>query len=290
MSLDYAFKEAKKAISAGDVQSLKRLLQQFPGLANHRLAADRLGNQNTLLHECTGMATLSWATTAPEIAQLLIDAGADVNATEKILGGETPLIHAVSVNNVPVAKVLLENGADTEQQGRHDGSIDTALGYALFDGTDTRLEQFERNCPELLLDYGAKCYLPFAAALAKSLHGYFSESGQLLPHASPLADRQMVLQQGLLFAAKYGQLESAKLLLEQGAEINACIPFFHFNATALHLACENGERLAMVEFLLEKGADWKQKDATYHGTALDWAMHCKQPRVLAYLRSVTSEH
>ena len=44
--------------------------------------------------------------------KLLISKGADVNSQSK--GGDTPLMKAISFDNVDAVKLLLENGADPE--------------------------------------------------------------------------------------------------------------------------------------------------------------------------------
>jgi ankyrin repeat protein len=52
------------------------------------------------------------ATNSPEMVKLLIDAGADVNATST--SGDTPLQFAVAKGNSEIAEVLLAAGADPE--------------------------------------------------------------------------------------------------------------------------------------------------------------------------------
>jgi hypothetical protein len=66
---------------------------------------------------------------APEVAQLLCEHGADVNASST-KDGWTALIWACSMNNVQVAKILIEHKADVNQPGSKDGS--TPLGWCAF--------------------------------------------------------------------------------------------------------------------------------------------------------------
>src|SRR5262249_45459009 len=67
----------------------------------------------------------------PEIARILLDAGADPNARDPEPGSETPLHWAASSDDVDVAAALIDGGADLETP---DGSIgtplDNAVGYA----------------------------------------------------------------------------------------------------------------------------------------------------------------
>ncbi len=278
--LNDAYQNACRFIRAGDLEGLRALLEEDPRLANWRDHPDGAGMQNTLLHEVTGMGEVSWTEQAAEIATLLIEFGAEVNAGERLEGGETPLHHAVSVNNVEVASVLLKAGAEPEKMGRYHNRIDTALGYALFYGLDPRLPRFRRNAPDLLLDFGARLKIPFAAAMGRirELQAFFD------PNRSPMLPDQTYLNQALLFAAKYGRIDVAEFLLAQGADINTRIPFFQHLATPLHLASEQGNRIRMVSFLLQHGARRDIRDGRYDSTPEGWAMFCGQDEVFKMLR------
>ncbi len=287
MEQTHLFDQAKMLVKAGAVHQLRELIQQNIELVYLRDIPDHCGMQHTLLHEVTGMGELQWPETAAEIAELLIESGSEVDAGEQPDQGETPLHHAVSVNNVEVAEVLLKKGADPEKTGRFDGTLDTALGYALFYGVDLRLKKFFRNCPDILLDFGAKMYLPFAAALNKwdELKSAFARRGTLHP-GTGLADGQKTIQQAFLFACRYGNLEAAEFMLHHGADVNVVIPFFFHEATALHLACERGEQVETVRFLLKKGANPRIKDKVYNATPEGWAMFCGQDKSYRVLRDL----
>ncbi len=280
------FDRARMLVKAGATIELRRLIQENSELVHLRDIPDNRGMENTLLHEVTGMGELQWPESAAEIATLLIDLGSEVDAREQPNQGETPLHHAVSVNNVEVTEVLLKKGADPEKTGRFDGTLDTALGYALFYGTDTRLKRYFRNCPEILQDYGAKVYLPFAAALNKLEQAKKEFAGKGMLHSGAgLTDDQTTIQQAFLFACRYGHLEMADLMLHHGADVNAVVPFFTHEATALHLACESGDQVDTVRYLLKKGANPKIKDKVYNSTAEGWAMFCGQDQSYRVLRS-----
>lgn len=285
IELTNLYDQARMLVKAGALRDLENLINRHQQLVELRDIPDNRGMQNTLLHEATGMGELDWPETAAEIASLLIEKGSEIDATEKEDRGETPLHHAVSINNVEVAEVLLKKGADPEKTGRFDGTIDTALGYALFYGRDPRLKHFFRNCPELLIDYGARVYLPFAAALNQlaDLQRSVIARGQLRS-GSGMADDATTIQQAFLFACRYGHVEVADFLLKKGADVNAKIPFFTHQATALHLACEINNQAGMVRFLLENGANPKIKDDVYNAKAEGWAMFCGQDKVYKALR------
>jgi ankyrin repeat protein len=70
----------------------------------------------------------------------------------------------------------------------------------------------------------------------------------------------------------HGHIDAAKLLLEKGAEINVIPGGFDYAGTGLHYAALNGH-MAMVEFLLQHGADRNVKDTKVKATAAGWAEH-----------------
>lgn len=220
------------------------LLEKNPGLARFHPPVDELGHRNTLLHQITGLSERACPGNAADLAQLLINHGARVDARENLRRGETPLIYAVRMNNVEVAEVLLENGANVEKTGRYNGSIDTPLGYALFHGRNKRLTQFPKNIPELLCDHGARIYLPFAAGLHHNerARSFFKSDGSLRPGASPSRVRELVLIQAFFFACQHDNPELAEWLLEWGLPLDRSISFFHHNLSAREWAELHGKQ------------------------------------------------
>jgi len=80
---------------------------------------------------------------------------------------------------------------------------------------------------------------------------------------------------------------AARRLLEKGAEINAVPEGFDYAGTGLHYAALNGHR-AMIEFLLEHGADRNVKDTKVGSTAAGWAEYGKHPELLDLLSTAVS--
>jgi uncharacterized protein len=70
----------------------------------------------------------------------------------------------------------------------------------------------------------------------------------------------------------HGHIDSAKLLLEKGAQINAIPGGFDYAGTGLHYAALNGHR-PMVQFLLTHGADRNIRDTKVGSTPAGWAEH-----------------
>ena len=111
------------AIRGGDVATVQRLVSQDPRIASAPLAA---AAGRTPLHIATDWP--GYFPYAPEVVRILLAAGADPNARGPGRKAETPLHWAASTDDVDVALVLIEGGADLEAP---DGSIGTPLDNAI---------------------------------------------------------------------------------------------------------------------------------------------------------------
>ncbi|MET9296166.1 ankyrin repeat domain-containing protein [Streptomyces sp. NPDC003077] len=104
---------AVEAIRTGDVTGLRTLLRRHPGLVTARMGDGK--ESRTLLHIAT-----DWPGHFPrgkEVVAALIAAGADVGARFVGPHTETPLHWAASTDDVAVLDVLLDAGADIEADG-----------------------------------------------------------------------------------------------------------------------------------------------------------------------------
>ena len=191
-----------------------------------------------------------WAATengrAPMVRRLL-DAGADPNLP--LLSGETPLMTAARVGAAEVAGLLLEAGADADATGARS---QTALMWAV--------AQRHPAVVEALLAHGA-------AVDARS--DVWTEVVKTTPEPWNPEYVTEVAQGGytpLLFAARVGDLASAKLLVEAGADVDDAPPY---GTSATVVAAHSGHG-AVAAYLLEQGADPNAAEAGY--TALHAAI------------------
>ncbi|WP_079912260.1 ankyrin repeat domain-containing protein [Paenibacillus sp. 32352] len=191
------------AVKTCDAGAIRRLLEEFPGLASKR-ALDKKGGSRTALHVVADWP--GYFPNAPEIVKMLIAAGADPNATT-VEGqpSETPLHWAASSDDVEVAAALIDGGADMEAVG---GSIaggtplDNAVGYGCW------------NVARLLVERGARVdKLWHAAAL-----GMISRMEELM--ASIPSPTTNDINEAFWQACHGGQRRAAEYLLAQGADIN----------------------------------------------------------------------
>jgi ankyrin repeat protein len=159
-----------EAIHAGDVDSLRKVLAEHPGLAAARLV-DEHGGSDTALHAATDWP--GFFPTGPEIVRILIEAGAVPNAAvEGSWHAETALRWAASSDDVEVARAVIDGGADIEAPG---ASI--AGGTPLDDAIGPGCWQVAR----LLVECGARVdRLWHAAAL-----GMITRAEELIASAAP---------------------------------------------------------------------------------------------------------
>ena len=181
------------------------------------------------------------------MVETLVSAGADPNAA--LPSGETPLMTASRTGSADAVQSLLAHGADvTAREGSHG---QTALMWAV--------AQRHHTVVLTLLEHGAGI-----ADRSTVYPQVISSSGNADP--SGVYDIEQGGYTPLLFAARQGALESARLLVAAGADVNDAAPM---GTSTLVVAALSGQG-AVATFLLEQGADPNAADAGY--TALHAAV------------------
>jgi len=243
-TLDPVARAISAAIHAGQVDELRRLLAEHPGLATVRLGDDDPdGMSRTLLHVAT-----DWPGHFPHIAETigaLVEAGADVNARFRGPHEETALHWAASSDDVEAVVALLDAGADIDADG---GVI--AGGTPLSDATAFA----QWTAARTLVDRGARVGLVDLAAL-----GMTEELLAAFDGPEPRSDDE--LNHAFWSACHGGQLDTAKTLLERGAQLD-WLPGWE-NASPLDTAARAGAH-DVVRWLHSQGArTWDQlRDAS----------------------------
>jgi ankyrin repeat protein len=189
----------------------------------------------------------------PEVVQILVDNGADLEATA--VEGMTPLLVAAVNDRVAAVGRLLDAGAEIEAVDSEQGA--TALNFAAFYG--------QNELARLLVDRGANVNCvnrigtpPIQTAVAQN---NLAMVGMLLDAGA----RVDVCSGGLtllFIASQDGHADMVRLIMQHGADPNARRPpeFDHF--APLHAAVHH-EHQSVIHALAAGGADMNIRAA--HG-------------------------
>ena len=172
-----------------------------------------------------------------ELMKALLDAGADAKTTST-LDGETVLMAAARSGNLEAVRLLLDRGADVNARERYKGQ--TALMWAAA----------ERHAPivKLLLERGADWKVRSFDRETRPPKLSAASSISPIPRGGFTA---------LMFAAREGDLESVRIMLDAGVDIN----FGDVdNVTPLVAAIMN-KQYTLATFLIDRGADVNVIDA-----------------------------
>jgi hypothetical protein len=258
------FESAADAIITGDLPALRTLLHDHPTLVDQRSAR---AHRAPLLHYIAANGVEDYRQLSPanavDVGRVLLDAGADVDATSDAYGGQSTALALVATSTpprragvqLPLIDLLLAHGAAVD--GGRPGSNTVASALA-------------NNCPEAaaaLADRGAVLDVVSAAGLGR------------LDLVKRLAERSTKdhLERALIMAAMHGTYEVLEYLLDLGVDVAASN-----GMTALHQAAGRAN-LDMVHLLLRRGAPLEKENA-YGGTVLDgtlWFVHHAEPADVA---------
>lgn len=258
------FESAVEAIITGDVATLRRLLRANPALIRARSPRD---HQATLLQYVAANGVEGFRQKTPrnviDVAKLLLDAGADVDAPNwpdgpagpgTTLGEVATSVHPWRARvDIPLMQTLLDCGANIN--GLSSGW--NPLLAALHNG--------RREAAEFLAARGARLDLEGAAGVGRldAVQTFFNEDGTL----RNATNAQM--ESGFAWACEYGRNDVVEFLLNRGVGLRAGEKT---NQTGLHWAVIGGA-LETVNLLLKRGAPLEAKNV-YGGTVLGQATWC----------------
>jgi ankyrin repeat protein len=250
-TVDTRFEAAADAIHAGDLDTLRRLLDGQPELAVMR---SPFPHRQTLLHHvaANGIETerqLPSPANAVDVLRLLIERGADPDATCDSYGG----------GNGATTMCLLVSSMHPAVAGTQAGLVEELCrSAARVNGIDddglplwTAITYGYTSAAEALARCGARVdNLCFAAALGDldAVRGYFDTHGGLragvaLPERigalGPMLASELVVEYALIWAAAHDRRQVVEFLLTKNPDLRATEPCFH--ATALGAARYHGQ-------------------------------------------------
>ena len=174
-----------------------------------------------------------------DMVRSLLEAGGEPNAA--LLSGESPVMTASRTGNPQVVERLLASGADPNARAVRG---QTALMWAA--------SQRHSDVVGVLLEHGADVHArseTWSQVMAVPPHSH-PENQQSVPHGGNTA---------LTFAARVGDLSSARMLVNAGADIDDADAR---GASVMVLAAHSGF-VDLVEFVLDEGADPNAAEAGF---------------------------
>lgn len=255
-----AFEAAADAIVTGNIGVLEWLLRDRPELVRAR---SRRTHHAMLIHYVgpNGIEYFRQLTpkNAPDIARLLIAAGADVNATADMYGGGATVLGLAATSITPVVAGIVEPLLGALIDG---GASMAPDGGALVNGC---LRNGRLRSAAYLASRGADVNLEGAAGIGRRdlVEACFDDAGRLRPVFT--ADQ---MKDGFAWACEFGHADVVRYLIDRGVDVAAAVK--HHGQTGLHWAAGGGH-VEAVEVLLAAGAPVNAKDATWGHTPLGWA-------------------
>lgn len=262
---DPNFRAAVKALHAGDVAALSRLLDAHPNLLHDRAIEPDCYppgyfNDPKLFWFIANNPNLR-RRVAPRIVEstsAMIERGVEKSDLDYTLmlvmtnGQAKPADHQAEL-----IAMLLAAGATPTQ-----------------DAIVSTLAHWQLDPVRQLLEGG----MPLTASIAASM-GRIDDLKALLKTAVA-AERQEAF--GLAVINR--QLDAARLCLEAGADANQFLPV-HKHSLPMHQAAID-ENIDMMKLLVAHGARHDQVDKLWDSTPLGWAMHNDKRHAVAYLQSL----
>jgi ankyrin repeat protein len=196
----------------------------------------------------------------------LLKAGADPNAP-LTPPRDTALMHAARTGKVDALSVLLETGARINDKETWGGT--TALMWAV--------AERHRGAVALLIEHGADVNARSNFVPAANGRGFEGRTPVTAPAGQQVEEFASGWMTPLMFAAREGDVDSARLLLDAGADVNALAGD---GKNALAVAIFTGG-YDVASFLVDRHADVNQAD-TQRFTPLFWAVERRNMETAPY--------
>lgn len=249
------------AIALDKTDAVKSLIE-----ANPQTLSDRLGFVMDEFHPLH----FAIKNMMPEIVELLLEKGADVNALTSL--GVTPLCMATKIGDRQIIELLMAKNADVD--------LDTLIVAEKWEQAQALLDARPNIISEkpLLLHYTIR-------------HGLTAATSWLLERGADINIRTKYLLDDfvasltpLQAAIEAERVEITQTLIEAGADVNAKT-IGELELTALQDAAAMGN-LDLIRLLVKHQADLSARDNVFNCTPVDWAKEFEQKAAVELLQQL----
>jgi hypothetical protein len=267
------FERAVDAVVKGDIPTLERLLRDRPDLIRARSTRT---HRSTLLVYVAANGIEHFRQRTPKnivsIATLLLDAGADIDATTEGDGGGCTTLGLIATSIHPATAgvqndliaLFLERGATVGI------TLGTPTTQAAWSGLINSCHANGRgDAARFLANRAPVGALDFEAAAGA---GRLDVVKTFLTPATNGHDAAFAKQliDGFAWACEFGRTEVVEFLLQNGVDAGAKLR--HHGQTGLHWAAF-GAHADTVRVLLRRNPPINALDGQFRGTALGWALY-----------------
>jgi ankyrin repeat protein len=236
---------------------------------------------------------LAAASGNPQAVTILVENGAQIEATEKTFG-QTPLMFAASNNRVDAIAALIKAGANLQATSKVNnvGNLSTReqefLAQSSGSGNQVGGNGQSRNGPATSAQDAQGAQTAPAAQGARGGGGFGRFGGGNAGIDRPYFYNELIDKQGghtaLILASRSGYFEAAKTLVAAGADVNQISA--GDRTSALLIATINGH-FDLAKWLLEQGADPNAAASNgvtplYAALNVQWAPRALYPQPRAY--------
>jgi hypothetical protein len=266
------FEAAVDAVVAGDVPRLQQLLAGDPAVVHQRSSRE---HHATLLHYVAANGVEGYRQKTPPnivpIAELLLAAGADVDAVADLYGAECTTLGLAATSVHPeragvqsaLLATLLARGAELDRPasaGRSPSIVNACLANGRLEAAAYLAERGAR------LDFAGACGLGRVDVVRSYYRGDRVNSPHRTLAGTDVPARE--LQDGFFNACLYGRREIVALLLDRDADLLSLRG--RGGQTGLHCAVI-GAHLDVTRLLIERGASLEAENE-YGGTPVGQAL------------------
>jgi len=261
------FETAVDAVIAGDEGTLERQLRADPELIRARSTRT---HHSTLLHYVGANGVEGFRQRTPKnavrIAEILLDAGADIDATADMYGGGQTTLGLVATSIHPanagvqedLMTVLLARGASVGGTTGID-AWSRLISACHANGRPQAAEFLAERAPGLDLEAAA------GVGRLDVVRGFFTADGELRDTSTA---KQMT--DGFAWACEYGRTPVVAFLIQRGVDVGTKLR--NHGQTGLHWAAFGGYP-DTVRILLNARSPVNEKDPEFDGTPLGWALY-----------------